>query len=396
MFSIDLNKIKPLEDIHWKWFWNRAEKNTIEICLKGKEFLSLNYREFWRIFLGWNEKDLRKILFASKREMLDMIDECDLFYIFYKNHLMWMNESISMDTSSNEENLKKIKNAIYDSFGYNDFESNGSQLEDGRTLRSKYGANWRKKRNLWNAYTFTRGLDINVCPYCGRQYTFTLGNGDEEKYGRPQIDHFFPEAEFPFLSCSLYNFIPSCSSCNHQKSDTYNNPKKAELKKLPYPYENIENGKKKLYDEVKFKAFYQFEEKTDEVQGDKLCYGIKLRNNENKLVDVFKNANEAFHLEDLYSMHDLELEDLFTRYRVYTKSRLKNILSVIHAAQNSFDESLLKDNAFYKDVISTESYRLKKVILGFPLGSQDRQYPLRKFKEDIVAQLDKTYKTMGK
>jgi hypothetical protein len=36
------------------------------------------------------------------------------------------------------------------------------------------------------------------------------------------------------------------------------------------------------------------------------------------------------------------------------------------------------------------------VILGFPLGNSDRQYPLKKFKEDIVKQLDDTYKKMKK
>ena len=377
--------MKALQETHWKWFWERSEKKKLILNLKKYSTpLEINCRSFWRCFFGWLEDDIKKILFASKKEMLNLIDEDNFFYKDYRNHLKWAAETLLCEEkTSDKERLEQMEDFVRESFGYKNFENGNFQEKK----------NIGEKRRLWNAYAFTTQIRADVCPYCGRQYTFTLGDGDEEKNGRPQIDHYIPEAEYPFLSCSLFNFIPSCASCNHQKSDKYNS-KKVEWRNIPYPYEDFDaiskRGGKKLYDDVKFKAFYQFLKNDDEKITDKLCYGIKLRENGAKLTGELKNADEAFHLEDLYNMHDLELEDLFARYRIYNKSRLKNVLTVIHSARNT---SITRQS---KAMISAESCRLKKVILGFPLGNGDRQYPLKKFKEDIVKQLDDTCKKMKK
>lgn len=393
MYSVDINKLKALQDVHWKWFWERSEKKKITLNLKRyDEPIKVDCRSFWHCFFGWHENDIKKILFASKKEMLNLIDENNFFYKDYKIHLNWAAEALQCEgNSSNEERIKLMNDIVGESFGYKNFE-NGNFQEENQT-------NNGEKRRLWNAYAFTTKMEIDVCPYCGRQYTFTLGDGKEEKKGRPQIDHYIPEAEYPFLSCSLYNFIPSCASCNHQKSDKYNS-KKVEWRNIPYPYEDFEtiskNGGKKLYDNVKFKAFYQFVKNDSGEQTDELCYGIKLRENGAKLTGEMKNADEAFHLEDLYNMHVLELEDIFTRYRIYNKSRLKNILTVIHSALNTSIFNRIKKISFFKAMISAESYRLKKVILGLPLVNNDRKYPLKKFKEDIIKQLDLTCDKMKK
>ena len=427
MFSIDINKVKTLQDIHWKWFWNRAEKNKIKLeyvvinqkgpAYKGvftqafkvsnvpKSFFSkvieeYSYKEFWEKFFKWREDDIYAILFASKDEMFEKIDNNKPFFQIYSSHIKAMNILFLPIPLKVGGKIRTIEDVVRETFGYKDFEDGGSPIEDGRSLRAKYGENWRLKRRPWNAYTFTTKMGVDVCPYCGRQYTFTLGDGDEVKNGRPQIDHYIPEAEYPFLSCSLYNFIPSCASCNHQKSDKYNS-KKVEWRNIPYPYEDFDaiskSGEKKLYDDVHFKAFYQFVKDESGEQTDELCYGIKLRKSGNKLSGEMKNADDAFHLEDLYNMHDLELEDLFARYRIYNKSRLKNILTVILSARNKSVGDLLETNkAFFSAVIAAESCRLKNVILGLPLVNNDRQYPLKKFKEDIVKQLDDTRKKMKK
>ena len=419
MFSIDINKVKALQDIHWKWFWKRADKkikleyvvinqnkpkykgvflphigisNNLKNCF-SKVIEEYSYKEFWEKFFKWREDDIYAILFASKDEMFEKIDNNKPFFQNYSSHIKAMNILFLPMPLKVGGKIRTIEDVVRETFGYKDFEDGGSPIEDGRSLRAKYGENWRLKRRSWNAYSFTTKMGVDVCPYCGRQYTFTLGDGDEVKNGRPQIDHYIPETEYPFLSCSLYNFIPSCASCNHQKSDKYNS-KKVKWRNIPYPYEDFDaiskSGEKKLYDDVNFKAFYQFVKDESGEQTDELCYGIKLRKNGNKLSGEMKNADDAFHLEDLYNMHDLELNDLFSRYRIYNKSRLKNILTVIYSAQNT------SNSRQFKSMISTESCRLKKVILGFPLGNDDRQYPLKKFKEDIVKQLDDTCKKMKK
>jgi hypothetical protein len=71
----------------------------------------------------------------------------------------------------------------------------------------------------WQGYVFTAPLNISkstykiacstanaqrltVCPYCDGQ------NNDAE------LDHYYPQSRFPFLSCLPQNLVPVCSSCN--------------------------------------------------------------------------------------------------------------------------------------------------------------------------------------
>ncbi|WP_180361815.1 hypothetical protein [Paenibacillus sp. BGI2013] len=68
----------------------------------------------------------------------------------------------------------------------------------------------------WGAYQLVSKLKVNVCPYCNRQYTFTVINDDPAVKGktRARLDHFYDKATYPYLAVSLYNLIPCCSICN--------------------------------------------------------------------------------------------------------------------------------------------------------------------------------------
>ncbi|NOZ47302.1 MAG: hypothetical protein GXO79_11060 [Chlorobi bacterium] len=66
-----------------------------------------------------------------------------------------------------------------------------------------------------HSYWLMKKLDVRVCPYCNRSYTFTIYK--DNKKIRPQFDHFYPKDTYPFLALSFYNLIPSCPVCNHTK-----------------------------------------------------------------------------------------------------------------------------------------------------------------------------------
>ncbi|MFY0254214.1 hypothetical protein ACDQ55_09700 [Chitinophaga sp. 30R24] len=50
---------------------------------------------------------------------------------------------------------------------------------------------------------------------------------------RPDFDHFFPKNQYPLLSLSFYNLIPSCSICNR----TVKNQAKVIYGQYIHPYE---------------------------------------------------------------------------------------------------------------------------------------------------------------
>lgn len=67
---------------------------------------------------------------------------------------------------------------------------------------------------VWGPYQMTMKLNIRSCPYCNRQYTFSLVDTTGKKLGRPELDHFLPKRRHPLLALSFYNLVPSCKGCN--------------------------------------------------------------------------------------------------------------------------------------------------------------------------------------
>ena len=384
MIKIEIDdKIKTeIEKLHWKWFWNRAKVKKINFKFANGLSLSLKAITFFEIFFNWDHDDLEDIITSNYDELTKKTSLSSGFYKNYEKNLDWLNKACG-------ENTKKI---IQDAFGYNNFE-NGNFIGDDK----------------WSAYKFTQLLNLDSCPYCGRQYIFTIGDNNEKK-GRPQIDHFFPQDDYPYLSCSIYNFIPSCPACNLQKKDIFNKFTVTEKQNsyprlkwennfasILYPYtESFEDKNSKGESYAKFHVFYK-ETQQDEFLdtpksktslNDVISVGIKV--NDSQIKDKIHNSIEAFHLNELYSCHKIELEDLLTRYRNYSKPKIDEITKLIVNAQLNIQAS----DDTVNQVAKIYTKRIKRTILGLPLGAGDKQYPLRKFKEDIIEQLDNTRQKM--
>jgi hypothetical protein len=74
------------------------------------------------------------------------------------------------------------------------------------------------KGKKWNAYALCRKSKARICPYCNHAYAFTV-QGDNGDF-RPTLDHFYLKDEYPHLALTLYNLVPSCSSCNSSLKGT--------------------------------------------------------------------------------------------------------------------------------------------------------------------------------
>lgn len=239
---------------------------------------------------------------------------------------------------------------------------------------------------------YAKKLKVNVCPYCNREYTFTIGNTKEKKV-RPEIDHFFPKSEYPYLSCSLYNMIPSCHICNHGKQEFGNG--------ILYPYND--GFDKDITFRAKFNSAIPNNTNLFNLSNTRIFFktkGCKLFDTPQNICSKCLKARKSiktFHLEEIYNEHKIELQDLFTRYRNYSKPKIDEIMRLILNEKINLDGFDLDDsqkNNLYQKIASTYTKRVKRTILGLPLGAGNKQYPLRKFKEDIIEQLDNTFKKM--
>jgi hypothetical protein len=114
--------------------------------------------------------------------------------------------------------LLKAENALFDAY----LNSCSFTTIQKKNIQKKYfdyqSTIDYKKDNVSHAYWLMQKLNIRVCPYCNRTYTFTI----DEDTGRcrPEYDHFYSQNNFPYLSLSFYNLIPSCPICNHKKKIT--------------------------------------------------------------------------------------------------------------------------------------------------------------------------------
>ncbi len=140
-------------------------------------------------------------------------------------------------------------------------------------------------------------MDVSVCPYCNRQYTFTASNEIEEDasgYSRPQLDHYNPKKDYPQFAISLLNLVPSCGLCNQGKGE--------KIEPVLYPYSEEMGYDIVFQTNIKKDFTYLFGNK-DAV--DEFDVTLEVINSEldEKFIERFKNSKKYFRLTELYNGH---------------------------------------------------------------------------------------------
>ncbi len=174
------------------------------------------------------------------------------------------------------------------------------------------------------AYDIMRKMDVRVCPYCNRQYTVTL----RDSKVRPQFDHYFPKAVYPYLALTLFNLVPSCGICNLAKSslDTVSEA-------ILYPYEE-EFGedivfRTEMHKGASFiKYLYGL---TDEFE-------VKIESSKGIVNDKVNRQIERLHLNDLYNEHKDYIRDIAKNRYIYSDKRINELLTKYPLLFKSRDE----------------------------------------------------------
>lgn len=208
-----------------------------------------------------------------------------------------------------------------------------------------------KADNTYDAYQLAESLHVNVCPYCNRNYTFTIKSKNGST--RPQFDHFYDKATYPILALSFYNLIPSCPTCN----SSIKGRKQFSLKTHMHPYVEGFDDKAHFTLHVKDSSFYY----------DEKGFDIELSTNDAK---AKKNIKD-FALEAIYKNHkDIVLE-------LIQKSYMYN---------ESYIEELMKN---YEGTLFKNEEDLLRLIFGGYISDEDLgKRPLSKLTKDILEQLE--------
>lgn len=167
-------------------------------------------------------------------------------------------------------------------------------------------------------------MKVTVCPYCNRQYIFTLSNGQV----RPQFDHYYPKSRYPYLALSLYNMIPSCSICNMAKSslDTLATP-------IIYPFEE-EMGSEAQF-KIKRKKGGNF---VRMLQGISNEFVIDLDTTNAKNETIIVNQMVKLHLNDLYNEHKEYIMDIIKSKYINSSERINELLISFPALFDSYED----------------------------------------------------------
>ena len=300
MIKIDKEKNKKLAYCHYKYLKPMLEKRIEDIIEKKsikikKKDIPIN--QATKECLGYIKNSLKKILLADSKELKELI------MYFEANY-----PCLTIDYKKEDKPpLYTIVYNIFVSNGYSDYFSKTHKEKTVKKIKTQI----EKK---YHAYKFIEELNIRTCPYCNRNYISSVSKDEEnDKKTRPEIDHFYPKAIYPFLACSFYNLIPSCKTCNHMKSDD-----DSFREELMNPYEMEEDTFKFSYDLNSVDILnIEFSERHDH----------KHEKSINIIFDKKNETNEKyFELEKLYNQEHRDIViELLVKKAYYPQSYIDEL-----------------------------------------------------------------------
>lgn len=229
-----------------------------------------------------------------------------------------------------------------------------SNTDDQKIILNTFGYE-RFIDRRW-AYQLLETIDAKVCPYCNRQYTYTI-----QDITRPQFDHFYPKSIYPYLSVSLFNLIPSCPTCNQSKAsyNTYQNC-------FIYPYED-DYGDHAFFATDFCEADY--ENGFDYLIGKGTDFRLDIKYPSDRK-DIEGSINQL-HLKEIYSEH---------------KSYISKIFRSFYIISDTYIEELLDS---FPQLFSTKE-DIMSLLLSTELHSENwGQKPLAKLTSDIYREIKK-------
>ena len=250
---------------------NRISVNDrIEIVNKSKKFLPPYF------YSASSVDEFEELILAPFSKLKEAKE-----YIVQTTLLVMERECFSMDTSGKIDKTKRIP--LFDEL-YKDFENIMRTTINNESMRVRIAKNNGK---------------LTVCPFCNRDYINSRGGSRSGA----QIDHFYPRADYPIFSLSLYNFVPICGNCNRIKSNTSIT--------FASPWDETID-----WDEV-----IRFSYRLKSIDSYQIV--IKAKG------DAVNNI-EKMHIREAYDIHSVEVEKLLEKQKLYSETQNKEIREVMN------------------------------------------------------------------
>lgn len=170
--------------------------------------------------------------------------------------------------------------------------------------------------------THFKKLDTKSCPFCNNNYIYFYRKGAGKYNTLATLEHYYPKAQYPHLSLTFYNLIPSCSTCNSKFKGSGKH-----IGKIAHPYYDdfskeskfsvsLKKSREGLDLDIKLEAFSEKAEMT--IDRFKLADVYKEHNDIAKEIWNKAQANSDSRIEELYNS--------FYRKMGYSKEDVKNMI----------------------------------------------------------------------
>lgn len=347
---------------------NKANESDIKHRIKGSYLLtklSKKTKEYKNSILN-NEMTKNNIIKEYLRVMSnDKMENCDNKFIADVDSII--KERSSQLIELFRKNNSKEFNTFFEYFKElvlmkpEDMEKYVYQNKDNNTgnwecIKSLYNLSEKidvdgklEKINTFMVRNFIDfgGKGLLVCPYCNRNYVNNRG-----KALGSEMDHFYNKNKYPMFAISLYNFIPSCSTCNRIKGIK-------ELKINPF----LRNDTNRIkFNITKDGGEYKIDFIHD------LNGNVTDKNN----IEELKKDVITLRLDEAYEIHDIEIKEMVERERKFGfeyREFLKKIFP-----EEGFELEKKIDVLIYGDVVFTPDEELVNKSLG-------------KFKKDVYEKI---------
>jgi hypothetical protein len=209
---------------------------------------------------------------------------------------------------------------------------------------------------------FCRKVGAVICPYCGAEdiTTSPVNRQAGVTYVKPDVDHFLPKSQYPYLAMSYANLIPCSVTCNRSRKHTFDpiaslNPLQYKLM-LPY-----------LFDEQRLRFYYDIDN-GNYLSAD--AYQVK--------IDYYGDVN----LEEGYS-RQMGIDGLYA-----TKGYM---LKDLYVSMSGVSEDYVRLMATMGVQVKASDIHYKPSIVTF-IGHPDTEeasgkYPYHKFYKDMAGQM---------
>lgn len=175
-----------------------------------------------------------------------------------------------------------------------------------------------------------------------------------DKYSHFTLDHVLDKGSHPLIGLSLYNFVPSCYSCNSKFKGS-----KQFIDNDSMGYLSPTSDNFSFNDHVKFKLYFYNNKEipTIENKNDYILdfYFATNQNEYEKYIDIFK-------LKGRYIFHKDEVMNLIDKKERYSQSKVDEISNIVNISSIQIKKDIFGKELFEGNIEDVSMTKFKKDI----------------------------------